>query len=679
MALEYSQHSSSAAARNENVENRIKKRKSEGLELPEQTSSKRIRPDNPQIKSLKTRRARKSVCNALKITRNKVAKSSGYGKPASTTTVPATRKPLHQVPSKINTGRSGPTKPTAAAAPSRRNLSSTVTKSRPAARKAPQMSTSTCSSANTSRYSDEGVSKPKKKTKRAPWDLKGQVQDLKEELTMAKKKENLMEDILSRLQALESEKENITVEKNTLSSDLSRRQQDLSSLQQKLFNFETENRNLKINEEDLMRQNRSLQKSVDELDLEVRQLRREKISADEKINSQSKEIDELKEKILSLEMTAEQKLQVIEKQENEIREQEADRRNLLNIVQELKGNIRVFCRVRPMLSKEVREFGEMQHIDFSGKAGKSVNITNEANKTLPFSFDQVFNPQATQEQVFAEVSQLVQSALDGYNVCIFAYGQTGAGKTYTMEGPEKPDPEHDGIIPRSMNLIFQKCEELKKFGWNYKLAVQHVEIYRETLQDLLDTKSQKLEIKTVTKANKQNRVWVKNLTEHPVTAFGQVRKLLDRANQKRATASTNANERSSRSHSVFILKIEASNDLNGEEIESSLNLIDLAGSERLAETGSSGTRLKEAQKINGSLSELSNVISALANKDSHVPFRNSKLTFLLMDSLGGNSKTLMLVNVNPIKRATGETINTLRFATTVNKCNIGTAQKIVKF
>uniref|UniRef100_H2ZR57 Kinesin motor domain-containing protein n=1 Tax=Ciona savignyi TaxID=51511 RepID=H2ZR57_CIOSA len=158
-----------------------------------------------------------------------------------------------------------------------------------------------------------------------------------------------------------------------------------------------------------------------------------------------------------------------------------------------------------------------------------------------------------------------------------------------------------------------------------------------------------------------------------------VKSLLKQANQKRATAATNANERSSRSHSVFMLKISACNELTGEQHTSVLNLIDLAGSERVANSGSSGVRLKEAQKINGSLSELSNVISALANKDSHVPYRNSKLTFLLMDSLSGNSKTLMVVNVNPMKKAVNETINTLRFATTVNKCNIGTAQKFIKF
>ncbi|GFR84656.1 kinesin-like protein [Elysia marginata] len=184
-------------------------------------------------------------------------------------------------------------------------------------------------------------------------------------------------------------------------------------------------------------------------------------------------------------------------------------------------------------------------------------------------------------------------------------------------------------------------------------------------------RDEKLEIKLLGKGD----VHVPKLAIWEVTSEDQVFKLLRKACENRSVAETKCNQRSSRSHSVFQLRLEGTNPITGEASKGLLNLVDLAGSERVKDSGSEGLRLVEAQSINKSLSNLGNVIMALGNKEKHIPYRNSKLTYLLQNSLGGNSKTLMFVNISPKEECFNETLNSLRFATKVNQCNIGTAQK----
>jgi kinesin family protein C1 len=252
---------------------------------------------------------------------------------------------------------------------------------------------------------------------------------------------------------------------------------------------------------------------------------------------------------------------------------------------------------------------------------------NLQSKTYPFSFDKVFQPNVPQAEVFEEISQLVQSALDGYNICIFAYGQTGSGKTYTMEGPDKlhgPDDVHTGMIPRAVKQIYSAAEKLKEKGWAYSMEAQFLEIYNETLRDLLskDNETKKHEIRH---DNAKARTTVTDATNIVVDTPEAVFELLDRASKNRAVAATNCNERSSRSHSVFTLRLTGTNTVTDETCYGVLNLIDLAGSERLSSSGSTGERLKETQAINKSLSCLGDVIYSLANKDAHIPYRNSKV------------------------------------------------------
>eukprot|EP00842_Homolaphlyctis_polyrhiza_P006842 jgi/Hompol1/747/HPOL_001359-RA len=246
-----------------------------------------------------------------------------------------------------------------------------------------------------------------------------------------------------------------------------------------------------------------------------------------------------------------------------------------------------------------------------------------------------------------------------------------------MEGPGNArtrNSDDSGMIPRAVEQIFETAQQLKEKGWTYKMEGQFLEIYNETIRDLLnpDDDSKKHEIKHDTTKCKTT---VTEALCFPVNSPSEVYTLLVKASENRAVASTNCNERSSRSHSVFTLRLTGHNSNTDETSEGLLNLIDLAGSERLSSSGSTGDRLKETQAINKSLSSLGDVIFALSNKDSHIPYRNSKLTYLLQYSLGGNSKTLMFVNIAPEVASLPESLCSLRFATKVNSCQIGTARR----
>ncbi|KAK3137668.1 hypothetical protein QOZ80_5BG0455540 [Eleusine coracana subsp. coracana] len=355
----------------------------------------------------------------------------------------------------------------------------------------------------------------------------------------------------------------------------------------------------------------------------------------------------------------------LEEAEQQIMDGEKLRKKLHNTILELKGNIRVFCRVRPSLSNES---GALTYPKGGENMGRGIELIHNA-QAYSFTFDKVFDHSASQEDVFIEISQLVQSALDGYKVCIFAYGQTGSGKTYTMMGNPEVE-EQKGMIPRSLEQIFQASQVLNSQGWKYKMQASMLEIYNETIRDLLSTNrmatqdggSSKYNIKHDANGNTH----VSDLTVVDVTSINEVSSLLRRAAQSRSIGRTQMNEESSRSHCVFTLRISGVNEGTDQQVQGVLNLIDLAGSERLNKSGATGDRLKETQAINKSLSSLSDVIFSIAKKDEHVPFRNSKLTYLLQPCLGGDSKTLMFVNLSPESSSTGESLCSLRFAARVN-------------
>ncbi|KAF4091726.1 hypothetical protein AMELA_G00040360 [Ameiurus melas] len=341
------------------------------------------------------------------------------------------------------------------------------------------------------------------------------------------------------------------------------------------------------------------------------------------------------------------------------------RKKCHNELVRLKGNIRVLCRVRPVCQEEADAEGKSV-VSFDSDDDAVLYLSNKG-KSMAFDMDKVFPPQATQAEVFQEVQSLVTSCMDGYNVCIFAYGQTGSGKTYTMEGI----PEDPGINQRALRLLFSEVSE-KMPDWHYTITVSMVEIYNETLRNLLgDNPSEKLDIKMCPDGSGQ--LYVPGLTEFTVESVEDINKVFELGHMNRATACTNLNEHSSRSHALLIVNVAGFNSSTGHRTSGKLNLVDLAGSERISKSGAEGSRLREAQCINKSLSALGDVINALRSRHSHVPFRNSRLTYLLQDSLSGESKTLMLVQVSPLDSNIIESVCSLKFAQRVRTVELGPA------
>lgn len=278
-----------------------------------------------------------------------------------------------------------------------------------------------------------------------------------------------------------------------------------------------------------------------------------------------------------------------------------------------------------------------------------------------YTFDAVYDCNSKQMDLYDETFRpLVDSVLMGFNGTIFAYGQTGTGKTYTMEGVFN-HPECRGVIPNSFEHIFSHIA--RSHNQQYLVRASYLEIYQEEVRDLISKdQSKRLELKE----RPDTGIYVKDLSSFVCKSIKEIEHVMTVGNQNRSVGATNMNLHSSRSHAIFIVTVEHS-DLGPDGKHhirvGKLNLVDLAGSERQAKTGTSGDRQKEAIKINLSLSALGNVISALVDgKSSHVPYRDSKLTRLLQDSLGGNAKTIMVANIGPASYNYEETLTTLRYA-----------------
>ena len=335
-----------------------------------------------------------------------------------------------------------------------------------------------------------------------------------------------------------------------------------------------------------------------------------------------------------------------------------------NEYQEAKGNMRVFCRVRPLLQRE--NLKKQIDIEYNGETSIIIKgekkISNVGREGVQRDFDQfqfnrIFKQNSSQEEVFEEISPLIQSSLNGFNINIFAYGQTGSGKTFTMEGDMSTEEKY-GIIPRSVDRIFKYFEnELRNIGWNLKLYVSVCEIYNKKTRDLIGEKN-------VDKTDELKDIQIFNIEDWK-NNFAQIA-------QRRKVAETKMNMESSRSHLIFKIKILLHNNITGEDKYGSLNLIDLAGSERVDKSTVSEERFKESIEINSSLTHLKSVFAAMKSKhDKFIPFHNTPLTDVLKDCLSGeSSKTLMFVNISPLLDSFKESTCSLRFATDVNKCYV---------
>ncbi|KAL9318684.1 hypothetical protein ACSQ67_015201 [Phaseolus vulgaris] len=356
-----------------------------------------------------------------------------------------------------------------------------------------------------------------------------------------------------------------------------------------------------------------------------------------------------------------------------------ENRKLYNQLQDLKGNIRVYCRVRPSKGAQPNHQCPVSNID-EGSISLIVPSKHGKDGKKTFNFNRVFGPSSTQAEVFSDTQPLIRSVLDGFNVCIFAYGQTGSGKTHTMSGPDNYTEETVGVNYRALKDLFHLSEQ-RKDTIHYDISVQMLEIYNEQLlslywiSDYIAHVCDPLTLHTLEIRNSShNGINVPDANLVPVSSTSEVLNLMNLGQKNRAVSATAMNDRSSRSHSCLTVHVQGRELASGNSLRGCIHLVDLAGSERVDKSEVTGDRLKEAQHINKSLAALGDVIASLAQKQSHVPYRNSKLTQLLQDSLGGQAKTLMFVHVSPELDAIGETISTLKFAERVSTIELGAAR-----
>ena len=343
-----------------------------------------------------------------------------------------------------------------------------------------------------------------------------------------------------------------------------------------------------------------------------------------------------------------------------------ERRRLHNLVQELRGNIRVFCRVRPPTESEKDRDDFAKVVSFPNDGDVKIDT---GRKTKVWSFDRVFDFSTSQAAVYTEITDLVTSVLDGFNVCIFAYGQTGSGKTWTMTGPSTDR----GCNLRALRELFTKSKaRSKEKDIKDSISVSVIEVYNEQIRDLLQAQQKKkLEVRRGEFGN-----YVPDLTTVTVEGDDEVLELMAISDEARSQTATQMNEQSSRSHMLMSVVVESRNLRDpSKSTRGQLHLVDLAGSERVDKSGAKGQALKEAQNINKSLSALGDVIAARAQGASHIPFRNSTLTHLLQDSLSHDSKTLMFCCISPVLYNADESICTLNFASRVGSVELGKASK----
>ena len=332
------------------------------------------------------------------------------------------------------------------------------------------------------------------------------------------------------------------------------------------------------------------------------------------------------------------------------------------------ANVKVYCRIRPENEKEkesgmkicitptsensVRIITESVGVDTGKESSK-----NKSENFQTFTYDGVFPPETEQEKIFNIVAKpLINSALEGINGTLFCYGQTASGKTYTMEGIHN-DPKIMGVIPRMMQYIFILIENGNS-EIEYSVKCQYFQIYNEKIQDLLDIRKKDLAIRE----DKNKGIWVEDCTEVYVSSQEEMYAIFKEGSNNRTVSATNMNKGSSRSHSLFVVTLFQRNTITGSSKTGRIYFVDLAGSEKMSKTGiEGGTGLKEAQNINKSLMTLGMVINSLTEGAKHIPYRDSKLTRVLQESLGGNSMTNLVITCSPNFLNQSETLSTLRF------------------
>lgn len=424
-----------------------------------------------------------------------------------------------------------------------------------------------------------------------------------------------------------------------LQKNLDMEKRKFEKVKETLTKTEEELKDLKKEHDALIADSRKDKDTLSKLEVAAQ----EGLAAQEKVDDLTKEVKVLREENKSL--------------SDNYNSERILRKKYYNMIEDMKGKIRVYCRARPLSGSE-KERGNYSVI----KSPDEYTVVVETPRgPKDFQYDQVFTPDHGQEKVFEDTNNLIQSAVDGYNVCIFAYGQTGSGKTYTMIGDK--ELKSPGIAPRAMTAIFTLMDE-QKSKFSFRVHCYMLELYNDRLIDLLAPHGKdpaKLDIKK----DKKGLVFVQGSVMMEAATKDELWSIFESGSENRHVASTKMNAESSRSHLILGIVIESTNLTSGAVVKGKISLVDLAGSERAAKTGATAEQLKEAQSINKSLSALGDVISALSSEQQFIPYRNNKLTMLMQDSLGGNAKTLMFVNISPADYNTDETVTSLTYASRV--------------
>ena len=349
------------------------------------------------------------------------------------------------------------------------------------------------------------------------------------------------------------------------------------------------------------------------------------------------------------------------------------RRKIHNRYMYLRGNLRVMCRVRPFLPSE--KINKKSQIETIAINNDSISIFQDNKQERSFEYDYIFDTKSTQKDVYEEVTLLIQSMVQGNNICIIAYGQTCTGKTYTIQGPNSKNP---GIVPRAARELFLILNNFSKsnFFESIRLSLTIIEIYNEQIYNLLEESTPSLNMYEDASGN----LIIPDLNPISINSFDEANKLFKLAAKFRHTSSTEYNDRSSRSHCIFSFQLKLTGK-DGRIIRSTLHIIDLAGSERISKSQNKDEKLrKESICINLSLHSLSTVLNSIALKANHIPYRDSKLTHFLKDSLNENYNILLLLLVSPNVKDLGETISTLQFGERIVKiCHHKTGKDKIQF
>ncbi|XP_074533962.1 uncharacterized protein LOC141796633 [Halichoeres trimaculatus] len=488
-------------------------------------------------------------------------------------------------------------------------------------------------------------------------------------------RDRVIEDLKQKLQTKEKESDNLFQRNSYLAREVRYLSEVVQHLNQNLAELEADKQEAREKIRSLLHRrapavppNKTVNKHAVEPDLlrQVSRLTRElnvsnkqlKSTVHQTLTDMKNQLEQLKGAVGKLAQGEQEAAGEVEELRSLYRKEVVERKSLYNKLLELQGNIRVFCRCRKSSSSSsCVEKTDDQEVVVIQKGGRK-----------KFQFDKVYPQTSTQDDVFAGTLPVITSCVDGYNVCILAYGQTGSGKTYTMMG----NKENPGVNIRSIRELLRICSEKEKVSYTLKISM--LEIYNETLNDLL-TKNPgtALDIRVQGKS-----VSVPGLTQIQVQTEADILNVMETGEKNRKIASTKMNTQSSRSHLVVALEVEGSDEVSGLTSRGTLTLCDLAGSERISKTEAEGQRLVEAAAINKSLTALGQVFSALKCNALHVPFRNSKLTHLLQPCLSGDAKCCVFVNINPDIKDVTETLSTLQFGSTIRQVSLGKAtQNIV--